>query len=127
MGLKNCPECGKLFMDNPAGLCIDCVRQEEKDSDKVADYLRDKKKANIEEIHEATGVKIKVILKMLRKGRIFGDVMVVYPCESCGEPIMEGKVCSACSNSFLGQVKSAAKPEPKPEPPKVKDGVFIKF
>jgi len=125
MGLKNCPECGKLFMDNPAGLCMDCVRQEEKDSDKVADFLRDKKKANIEEIHETTGVKIKVILKMLRKGRIFGDAMVVYPCESCGEPIMEGKVCSACSKNIMGQVKPAAKPEP--EPPKVKDGVFIKF
>jgi len=127
MGLKNCPECGRLFMDNPAGLCLDCVRQEEKDSDKVGEFLRDKKRATIEEIHEATEVKHKIILKMIKSGRLFGDVAVYYPCESCNEPISEGRVCTSCRNKILSQVKPVAKVDPKPTTGKIKDTVYLKY
>ena len=127
MGLKNCSECGRLFLDNPAHLCLDCVRLQEKDSDTVAEYLWDKKGAKIEEIHEATGVKHKVILKMLRNGRIFGDTTVLYPCEFCAELITDGRACYACSKNILGQIKPKVKAKTQPSAGKVRDAVYTKF
>ena len=117
MGLANCPECGKLYVENPAKLCPDCYRQEEENEEKVAQYLRDNRGASISEIHEATGVAEKIILKMIKKGRITGDIRVEYPCESCGRPILEGRVCAECGRRVLEQVKPETKPAPKPPEP----------
>ena len=61
MGLANCKECGKLFVQNPAGVCPDCYRLIEEQETKVAAYLRDNQRASITEVHEATGVSEKVI------------------------------------------------------------------
>ena len=117
MGLANCKECGKLFVQNPAGVCPDCYRLIEEQETKVAAYLRDNRRASIGEVHEATGVPEKVILKMIKKGRITGDIQVEYPCESCGKPILEGRVCAECGRRVLEQIKPETKPAPKaPEP-----------
>jgi len=113
MGLANCKECGKLFMQNPSGLCLDCYRIEEENEEKVASYLRDHRRASIPEVNEATGVAEKIILKMLKNGRITGDIEVAYPCESCGKLITEGRVCLECSRRVLEQIKAA---EPKIAP-----------
>lgn len=104
MGLKNCPTCGKLMLENPRGICPECYVQEEQDELKVVEYLREKKKSSVDEIHEATGVKIKTILRMIRESRILSDVSVTFPCESCGAPIIEGRICSTCSKNFTNQL-----------------------
>lgn len=117
MGLANCRECGKLFMQNPSGLCPECYRIEEENEEKVARFLRDNRKASIAEVHEATGVEEKTILKMIKKGRILGDVQVEYPCESCGKPILEGRMCAECSRRVLEQIKADARNSPKPVEP----------
>ena len=113
MGLANCPECGKLYVENPAKLCPDCYRQEEENEEKVAKYLRSNRGASIPDIHEATGVAEKIILKMIKKGRITGDIQVEYPCESCGRPILEGRVCAECGRRVLEQLKPETKPAAK--------------
>ncbi|MCX7780174.1 MAG: flagellar protein [Negativicutes bacterium] len=113
MSLKNCPECGKVYLDNPAEMCPDCYRREEEDADKVAEFLREHPRSHIDEVHQATGVKHKIILRMIRKGRIVGDVNIVYPCESCGRPIAEGRVCEECGRKILSQIKPAEKPAPE--------------
>lgn len=127
MSLRNCPECGKVYLENPANLCLECYAKEQQDADKVADFLRDHPRSHINDIHEATGVKHKVILRMLKKGRITGDIS--YPCESCGKTIMEGRLCSDCSGNILGQMRSAeAKTTDTPvrseEPKKKNTGMF---
>ena len=122
MGLANCKECGKLFMQNPAGVCPDCYRLEQDQEELVAKYLRDHRKASITEVNEATGVPEKIILKMVKKGRITGDISLDYPCESCGKPIQEGRVCRECSQNVLSQVKPEAKPAPAPAPERPKSG-----
>jgi uncharacterized Zn finger protein (UPF0148 family) len=106
MGIKNCPECGKLFMENPSGLCPACYAAEEVYEHKIGEYLREFGKASIEQIHEATGVKEKIILRMLKSGRLLVDGlnMISYPCDMCGAPIYEGRLCSKCSSSFTKQV-----------------------
>jgi hypothetical protein len=106
MGLKNCPECGKLYIENPSGLCVECHQQQEENEFKVAEYLRKVSRSTIAEIHEATGVKEKIILQMIKQKRIFGDVEVAYPCESCGLAIIEGRLCAKCTKNITDQVKS---------------------
>ena len=122
MGLANCKECGKLFMQNAAGLCPDCYRLEEEGQEKVARYLRDHKRASITEVHEASQVPEKTILKMLKSGRITGDIQLSYPCENCGKPIYEGKICQECGRNVLEQVKAGMKPAAPPPPPEKKKG-----
>jgi uncharacterized Zn finger protein (UPF0148 family) len=106
MSIKNCPECGKLFMENPSGLCPACYAEEEVYEHKIGEYLREYGKASIEQIHEATGVKEKIILRMLKSGRLLVDGvrMISYPCDMCGAPIFEGRLCSKCGSNFAKQV-----------------------
>lgn len=116
MNLINCIECGNLCVENPSKLCNNCIRAEEEAEDKVAEYLRNTVKATLEDIHKATGVKHKVILRMLKRGRIFSDAIISYPCETCGAPINEGRVCINCSKNIVGQVKHEEwKPEKRLE------------
>ncbi|NLP42529.1 MAG: flagellar protein, partial [Veillonellaceae bacterium] len=70
MGLKNCPECGRLFVENPSGMCPACYEKVEEDELKVVEYLRDTRKASLKEIHEATGVKEGIIMRMIKRGRL---------------------------------------------------------
>jgi ribosomal protein L32 len=131
MGLANCKECGKLFVQNPAGICPDCYRLLEEQEGKVAAYLRDNQRASIGEVHEATGIPEKVILKMIKKGRIVGNITLEYPCETCGKPITAGRVCTECGRRVLDQIKadqrSAAKPAEPPASPKFGGGLHTTF
>ena len=106
MGLANCKECGKLYLQNPAGICPECYQRNEEQEAKVAEYLRKNRRASIGEVHQATEVPERVIIKMIKAGRIIGEVFVEYPCESCGSPILEGRVCTECSQRVLSQLKS---------------------
>ena len=116
MGLANCRECGKIYMQNASGLCQDCYRIAEDDELKVAHYLQDHCRASIREVHEATRVSETTILKMIKKGRITSDAELSYPCKNCGKPIFEGSVCTDCGRKFRGLIKPAQKPEVKPAP-----------
>ncbi len=107
MGIKNCPECGKLYMENPSGLCPECYAKEEVYEHQIGEYLREHGKASVEKIHEETGVKEKIILRMIKSGRLLVDgiSMISYPCDMCGVPIYEGRICAKCGSSFTKQVK----------------------
>ncbi len=127
MNLTNCIECGGLCVENPSKLCNNCIRAEEEAEDKVAEYLRNTNKATLDDIHKATGVKHKVILRMLKRGRIFSDAIISYPCETCGAPINEGRVCTSCSKNIVGQVKHEEwKPEKRPESTRKDEKMYTK-
>ncbi|MBP2645897.1 MAG: YvyF: flagellar operon protein [Firmicutes bacterium] len=115
MNLANCVQCGAVYVKNSLGLCAACLREEEEAEDKVAGFLREKAKATLDEIHEATGVKHKVILRMLKRGRIRSDAAISYPCETCGTLIDEGRLCDNCSGNITRQLKPEEwKPKEKP-------------
>jgi transposase-like protein len=105
MGLKNCVECGRICVENPSGLCPECYAKEEEDEHKIGEYLREVGKASIEQIHEATGVKEKTILRMMKSGRVMSLGEISYPCELCGALIFEGRVCAQCGKNFTQQVQ----------------------
>lgn len=108
MQIGNCPECGKLYQKNATGMCPNCYKKEEEYEQIVAEYVRDHQKCSVSEIHEATGVKEKTIIRMIKNGRFFNEnTMISYPCQQCGAPIYEGRICQKCNESFLKQVKDA--------------------
>ncbi len=110
MGLANCPECGKLYVENAVRVCPECYRRQEDDAETVIEYMRNIDKATLEEIHKATGVKHKIILRLLHSGRIMGST-ISYPCETCGALIDEGRLCDKCSRNILDQIKVEEKHE----------------
>lgn len=124
MGLANCPECGKLYLENPSKLCQDCYALQEIDEEKVVNFLREKRKSTLQEIHEATGVRHKVILQMLNRHRITSDITVSYPCETCGEPITEGRICGKCNKNILDQIKPEPPKAPEPEQGRRRDQMY---
>lgn len=102
MGLANCSECGKLYLENPHRLCPACLERQDEEEKLIAEYLRTIDKASLQEIRQATGVREKTINRMLKQGRLYGNFTVEYPCEMCGTIITEGRVCRHCLQSLGG-------------------------
>lgn len=98
--LANCIKCGKAFLwTGGRKVCPSCLEKEEKDFEKVYNYLRDHPRATIKEISEATEVDEDEILEFIKQGRIqlkFTDVAGRLRCKRCGEPISSGEYCPSC-------------------------------
>jgi len=123
MAIKNCSECGKIYLENPSKLCPECYAQEEIHEHKIGEYLREKGKATIEEIHQATGVKEKVIVRMLKSGRLFSEGLIGYPCEMCQTIIYEGRLCTACGSGLMKQVQKVKDDIDNSERSRQRDGL----
>lgn len=99
-GLANCIKCGRAFLwTGGRKVCPQCLEEEERDFEKVYNYLRDHPRATIKEIVEATEVDEDEILEFIRQGRIqlkFTDVAGKLRCKRCGEPIASGEYCPKC-------------------------------
>lgn len=110
MQLKNCVECGKLFVHLVSSVCQDCYEKEEKQFKKVREYLWSKEDASIAEIHEHTQVPEKKIIRFIREGRIKGHgIQNVLLCEGCGQPISEGNYCSRCRGRLMNELSDKPK------------------
>ena len=104
--LKNCSECGKVYMEVGQGMCPDCVLKEQESEQVVYAFVRDHDKCSIKEIVDGTGVKEKVVFRMLKAGRfIASGLEISYPCQGCGAPITTGKLCSKCSKDIINQAE----------------------
>jgi hypothetical protein len=129
MSLVNCSECGNIMVDNPAKMCPNCIRQEELAEDKVSEYLRENnRKASVEDISRETGVKTKVIFRMLQRGRLESlGVEISYPCENCRSPILHGRLCDNCSKNLVRQFKPEEwKPQEKQESAKRDEQMYTR-
>lgn len=125
MGLGNCSQCGKVYVENPMKLCPVCMDMEEEAEQKVSQFLRSVDKASISDIHEATGVDEKTIFRMMKRGRVLSDFQIMYPCESCGELIYEGRLCEVCSRNITSQLKPAEWKAPeRQESRRQSDGIY---
>ena len=121
MSLGNCPQCGKLYMKNAAGMCSECRIEYEKQVETVLEYMRDVPKATVVEISKATGIREKIIFDLIKRGALIGsEGTISYPCEKCGKPIEQGRLCNECItqiNKEMGLLKPA-EPEPETKGPK---------
>lgn len=106
MDIRNCPQCGRIFQYMGKNLCADCLKEEDAVFERVRRHLHDHEGASVDEVAEATGVEPKKIMRFLREGRLLvrsGSVSGLY-CESCGEPIPGGRLCSKCAKSLAKEV-----------------------
>lgn len=109
--LRNCPQCGKVFMKVVRNLCPACIDLEEKQYDEVCTYLRKNPGAQVEQIEEDTGVEETKVLRWMREGRLVADGLdgkSVLICQRCGRQVEKGNLCPKCMQ-FLAQEINAAK------------------
>lgn len=102
--LDNCAICGKLFVSITGNVCQDCVKIEEKKFQIVYGFMkkRSNRQATITEIVEGTGVEEDLIMKFVKEKRLRASQFpnLTYPCEKCGNPIQDGRLCTSCSNEL---------------------------
>ena len=116
MNVRNCTRCGKIYNYDGFKVCPTCRKDDEKDFQKVKEYLYENPGANIPEVSEATEVDAKKIIDFLRAGRleIADDSNLILECENCGTSIRTGRFCDKCASGLqrdLGQVLNTAKPQ----------------
>ena len=108
--LKNCPECGKVFLENGGGYCPACMKQREEQKAQIASFLREHPASSVDEICGALGVKKSLVIYMVQPGRLDGlDVRVEYPCAACGAKILSGRYCRACSTKMAEELENGAR------------------
>lgn len=113
MQLRNCPNCGKVYVQGGLDLCPDCLRDEEREFEQVREYLREHPRAPLRDVVAATGVEERKVLKFIRSGRLI--CIGVYPireCEMCGKPIDDGRLCPSCARE-VNRTVQAATPQPE--------------
>ncbi|GAB7389200.1 membrane protein [Bacillaceae bacterium] len=119
--LDNCPRCGKVFVKGMRDVCPQCYEEIEAEYEKCVAFLRQKenRNANIDDLSKGTGVSVKQIIQFIRQGRIsIADLPNMgIPCESCGKPIKQGRLCADCSNRLYKTFQEAYEQalEKKPE------------
>lgn len=110
MNLDNCPKCGRLFVKNQfRDICEVCYREEEKNFEKVYNYIRkrENRMATIPQVVDGTGVEEDLIIKFIKSGRLqlANFPNLGYPCSRCGTVIREGKFCLKCMKDLNKQVE----------------------
>lgn len=109
--LKNCPGCGRLYIDSGSSICPDCYQKELEAEETVAAYVREHQGATVVEVCEATGISERVVRRMIRQGRFANipGVNLQYPCVKCGAMIDHGDYCSACQRQVTADLVAQQK------------------
>lgn len=102
--LANCPRCGNLFVKAFRTVCDKCHKDHEKMFDTVYNFIRkrENRMATMTEVVEATGVEEYIVAQFIREGRLKISLFpnLTYPCQSCGQHIKQGKICTKCQKGI---------------------------
>lgn len=116
MGIANCPTCNALFNKTTFRLVCDaCFREEEAQFEKVYQYIRKRvnRTATMAQVVEATEVEEGLIIRYVKSGKLrlaqFPNLGI--PCEQCGQPINEGRLCKKCTENFSKELQTFEKEE----------------
>lgn len=109
MDIRNCRQCGGIYVYDNFNICPKCRKQEEEDFQKVKKYLYENPDANISEVSEETGVETKKIISFLKQGRleIKDENNSILTCERCGKSIRTGRFCKKCVADMDREFKKA--------------------
>jgi hypothetical protein len=94
-------------------VCVECLDRVEKDLTIVRDYLdNNTDHRTVGDIVDNTGVSRKVIMHLLREGRISIDDPSggTLSCGLCGTPIETGRFCEKCRNKFVEKIDNLSPP-----------------
>ena len=114
MEAKNCPRCGRIFVQIRDPICAQCVKEEEDIFEAVREYVKENPNKQIKEIAEACNVSVKRILTYLKDGRLDASEGLAGEslCSKCGKPIRTGRMCEKCVldvNFKVGDMKEQAR------------------
>lgn len=104
--VDNCPRCGKIYVKNFKEVCAACLKEVEGQYDLCSKYLRENRKSDLQQLHEATEVPYKQIIKFIKEGRIslYNLPNLTYPCEVCGKMIKEHHMCDSCRQRLVKDI-----------------------
>ena len=121
MEITQCIYCRKPFQSYGSKLCLTCVALTDECFVKIRDFLDEYPNADMYTVSEATEVPVKMILHLLKEGRLLigadntGNILLT--CESCKRPINTGRLCEQCRKeivkSFQEKIGSASVAPPK--------------
>ena len=117
--LKNCRDCGKVFVTNGREyLCPACRKKEEFERAKLMDYVRNNPGVTIQQALNNSGVSEKIVKRMVSDGSFSGipardtadtAVQASRVCVICGRPIGgTGIYCKSCSARLRHETKNIA-------------------
>ncbi len=108
MNLKNCRQCGKVYLDSGSLLCPACVSKMEEQYLRVRDYLFKNPKESIDIVSKETDVEAKIILQMIREGRLEMKAgQHGLTCRACSSPVDSGQYCTKCLGNISRNLKQA--------------------
>lgn len=120
--LRNCSQCGKLYIYSGRNLCPECLRQEEEEYKTVRKYVREQRDATISQVSKDTGIDEEKILQFLRDGRIQSNrFQNALECQRCGKSINEGRYCENCKALIDANLKGTIAQREKETKDKAKD------
>lgn len=125
--LRNCPQCGKVFMLRVRNLCPACLNLEEEQYEQVKDYLRNYPGATVEQLVEDTKVEESKVMRWIREGRlVVADTggKPVLVCQRCGRRVEKGNLCLLCMQTleeFRGVRGQSGKTAKTVQPPAKND------
>lgn len=119
MELKNCVACGKVFVhgNSSSEVCATCLAGEQELAERVVSYLRKFDGVILlEEICACLDVKPSVIKRLQERGWLIGEADIHYACQTCGQPILAGRLCKQCMQGLkndLDQMLERDQAQPK--------------
>ena len=114
--IRQCTLCGRLFNSLGRNICPACVTRIDECFELAREYLYNHPGADILELTTETGVDDKIILMLLREGRLsLGEASAILECEKCGKHIATGRYCKQCAKFLENTLSSVI---PKKEEPK---------
>ncbi len=117
MSIRNCKRCGKIFQyDGVHKICKSCRDQEEKEFEKVKEYLKENPNSSINLVSEETGVEKKTIIEFIKNDRLIAEDLEIdakLKCQRCGTEIKHGKYCDKCISDMKDEIESLTKKKDK--------------
>ncbi|MFC3771704.1 flagellar protein [Paenibacillus sp. GCM10012303] len=96
--VDHCPNCGSVYRKNFRNICSDCSAAQDTYLSRCLDYLWKYPDAATEEVSRMAEVPLASLHSFIKEGRISRFYRkLTYPCECCGAPVRERRLCGSCS------------------------------
>lgn len=112
---KVCKHCRGVMVYQGVGeyRCEDCNEIDYDDYGKVRNYIEKHKGATAAQIEAAIGVSQRVIMRLLKDGRlqVAADSRTFLKCELCGTNINSGRYCPKCETALHRKLEAEQREE----------------
>ena len=109
MEIIQCTLCRKPFQSYGSKSCFECTTYMEESMKKIRDYLDEHPRSGAEITSYHTGVPLKLIMHLLKDGRLFlveDDFAIsILSCESCKKAISTGRLCDECRQNLQNSMQ----------------------